>query len=294
MTETETFYVFRNATGRLLRVLSARLFDENPSLAAALAPVSRDELPRFVEPPGSETCAVFRNRAAKGEIAWIFYPARRDRVETVFSSDGTTIRVEKRVLHRARRWFDRRFRQRALSPEPLTHGEPVARAMEAAMRTGDFDRAFALLEAFFRTLTAQFPLDANACLPSTLVDAVPRNAMRDETGRLQLFDQEYERRGGVRLSFLIYRAIKMDLLFHLPKKQRRSIPFRLRYETLCRALGVPPAFCADERESKALKRFTSSSPWRIPVKLFLVLLPKRFRKRLMWWDSAVATPPNEE
>ena len=288
MSETETFYVFRNAAGRLLRVLSTRLFVENPGLAEALTPVSRNVLPRFAEPSGSETSAVFRTRAANGEIAWIFYPPRRDCVETVFSSDGKTIRVEKRVLHRAHRWFGCRFRQRALPPEPLIHGDPVAPAMKAAIRSCEFDRAFVLLESYFRTLIAQFPLDSNGRLPPDLVDAVPRNAIKDESGRLQLFDQEYERTGGVRLSFLIYRAIKMDLLFHLPKKQRGAILFRFHYETLCKTFGVPPVFRTDERESKALKRFTSSSPWRIPVKLFLMFLPKRLQKRLTWWDGQVA------
>ena len=65
MSGTETFYVFRNAAGRLLRVLSSRLFDENAELATALTPVSRNVLPRFAEPSGSATSAVFRNRAEK-------------------------------------------------------------------------------------------------------------------------------------------------------------------------------------------------------------------------------------
>lgn len=282
---TPALYVFFNAAGRPLRAVSEMLLRRRPGLAQSLSPVPVAELPRYALPLDEDLHAELFRRADKGEVAWIFYPTRRDKVETVFSFRGDVCLVEKRVLHRAWRGPGCRFRQLALPPEPLAKGVSVNLPIAEFVKGGNWKDAFDKLETFFRLLLAAFPLDARGCLPPNMVDALPRNAVINESGALQFFDLEYERKSGVPLSFLIYRALRMDMLFRLPKTQRRNIAFRKEYGEMCRRLGVAPRFSADAHESKALKRFTSSSPWRLPLKIVFAVFPRSLRRRLAWWDA---------
>ena len=287
------FYGFFNPAGRLLRVLSERFVNELPDLAARLSPVPLAELPRYEFPTGKPLHVQFTRRTFDGEFAWMFYPAKRDNVQTVFSNVDGVWRVEKRVLRRALRSPFCPFRQLALEPEPLLPGITADVAMAADVQGGAWSEAVVRLESFFKTLVAQHPLDKKGRLPPGMVDALPRNAVAAPEGGLRFFDLEYARRGGVRLSFLIYRAVKMDLLFHLPKAERAQIDFRGSYDALCLAFGVKPRFRRDARESRALKRFTSSSPSRALCRLFLLFLPKRARPRHEWWSGAFLLHPKK-
>lgn len=287
------FYGFFNPAGRLLRVLSERFVNELPDLAARLSPVPLAELPRYEFPTGKPLHVQFTRRTFDGEFAWMFYPAKRDNVQTVFSNVDGVWRVEKRVLRRALRSPFCPFRQLALEPEPLLPGITADVAMAADVQGGAWSEAVVRLESFFKTLVAQHPLDKKGRLPPGMVDALPRNAVAAPEGGLRFFDLEYARRGGVRLSFLIYRAVKMDLLFHLPKAERAQIDFRGSYDALCLAFGVKPRFRRDARESRALKRFTSSSPSRALCRLFLLFVPKRARPWHEWWSGAFLLHPKK-
>ncbi|MBP5510031.1 MAG: hypothetical protein J6Z49_03865 [Kiritimatiellae bacterium] len=287
------FYGFFNPAGRLLRVLSERFVNELPDLAAKLSPVPLSELPRYEFPSGKPLHVQFTRRNFDGEFAWMFYPAKRDNVQTVFSNVDGVWRVEKRVLHRALRSPFCPFRQLALDPEPLLPGIAADVAMAADVQGGAWSEAMVRLESFFKALVTQYPLDKKGRLPAGMVDALPRNAVAEAKGGLHFFDLEYARRGGVRLSFLIYRAIKMDLLFHLPKAERGQIDFKGSYESLCLSFGVKPRFRSDARESCALKRFTSGSLRRTLCRFFLLFVPKRARPRHEWWSGEYRLLPKK-
>lgn len=287
-----TFFAFHNRAGRLLRAVSQTLVEGKPDLARILVTpaIPLEGLAPYRVAQGTPLYAQLAERARAGEVAWLFYPAKRDDLETVFSLHEGVWCVEKRVLRRCRRLLPTRFRQRALPREPLLQMPghvPADRLREAATR-GDWPTVEAELEAFLRGVRAAFPESQNGLLPEHALDAVPRNCLVDAAGRYRFFDLEYELLGGVPLSYLLYSTIKADIVSHLPKREREPRLAAL-YAEGCRRLGLVPALARDRKTARQLKAFNTRSPARLLTTLLMAFVPVRaWRQRLMWWDTAIA------
>lgn len=283
-------YAFFNAAGRPLRVVGRPLIDREPVLAARLLPVPAE--PGALEahrlPEGHPLARALAPGAERGEAAWLFYPAKRDRVRTVFFFRDGACLVRKDVLSRARRPASCPFSQRALPPGPIYPGHPVADDLARPARARDWDAAERVLARFFRALTERFPPDGRGLLPPETLDAVPRNCLADDAGRYFFFDLEYAMRGGVPLSYLVYSAVKADVASRLPKKERPAVVARL-YGALCGRLSLEPRMGRDAAIARALKAFNTGSLRRRVCSALLSLLPvKRWRERLCWWSDRVA------
>jgi len=292
---TPTFYAFHNRAGRLLRAVSQTLVEGKPDLARILVTpaVSLDGLAPYRVEPGSALHARFAAGAQAGEVAWLFYPAKRDRVETVFSVHDGVWCVEKRVHRRCRRLLPTRFRQRALPREPLLQmdGTLPAETLREAVARGDWDGVEAALERFLSGVRAAFPEARSDLLPEHALDAVPRNCLVDADGRHRFFDLEYDLIGGVPLSYLLYSALKADVVSHLPK-HARDARLESLYNAVCRRLGLTPALARDRKTARSLKAFTSHSPARFLTSLLMAVVPvKSWRQTLMWWDTAIRPRP---
>lgn len=287
---TPVFYAFRNRAGRLLRAISGVLLEGNPALARNLLPdaLRPDALAPYRVPERGPLYARLLAGHRAGEVAWLYYPAKRDRVETVFSCHDGVWCVEKRVLRRCPRGKGCRFRQRALPREPLLRGELLGERFRRLAEARAWDALRVEIERYLRALPAAFPEAENGRLPPHALDAVPRNCMIDDEGRYRFFDLEYEAAGGCTPSYLLYSTVKADVVSHLPKRERNA---RLRelYAGTCRRLGLPDTFDADRRQARQLKAFTSRSPARLLTRLLMAVTPvASWRRRMMWWDTAVA------
>jgi hypothetical protein len=295
-TEHLFFYAFYNRAGRLLRAVSHELILGNPDLAKNLFPhdVPIHLLSSFRVPEGSSLYVNLQARAKNGEIAWIFYPSKRDRIETVFSLHDGVYYVEKKILKRAWRLLPGKFRQRVLPREPLQQGKLLGERFRLLVQNGDWPAVSNELNSFLRALTATFPQQKHGILPAHTVDAIPRNCIVDLEGCYHFFDLEYEMIGGCNLTYILYSAVKADIVSHLPKQERDSRLLEL-YTEACRAFNLSPIFNRDKRTARQLKAFNTRSPARLFMKIFLAIIPvKAWRARLMWWDTAVRLNPVPE
>lgn len=280
-------YAFFNAAGEPLRVISQTLIDREPNLAARLLPVSPDaaSLAPYRLPPDSPRCCRFAALCETNEVAWIFYPAKLDRVVTAFSFRKGVCCVEKRVLNRARRPVGCPYRQREIPPEPLVPGAPVSEMLKPFVEARDWASVETTLERFFKALLAAFPLDAKGMFPSCTLDAVPRNCMLDEKGVYRFFDLEYDLAGGVPPTYPLFSGLKADVVRLLPKSERDAT-LRNLYAALCMHLGLTPQFDKDAAIALGLKRFNTESTERTFRVALLSLIPvKRWRRRWMWWSD---------
>ena len=290
---TPVFYAFHNRAGRLLRAVSQTLVEGFPSLARTLITraIPLDGLAPYRVPESSALYAQLLAKSRAGEIAWIYYPSRRDRVETVFSLHDGVYCVEKLVHKRCRRLLPAKFRQRVLPREPLLQGTPLADRFQQWVAKDDWQAVGDGLEAFLRALLTAFPETRNGLLPAYALDAVPRNCMIDAAGRYRFFDLEYDLIGGVPLSYLLYSTIKADIVSHLPKCEREARLSAL-YAEGCRRLGLTPALKRDRTTARQLKAFTTRSPARLLTNLLRAFIPvKAWRQKLMWWDTAIRLRP---
>ncbi len=261
---TPVFYAFHNHAGRLLRVVSQTLVDRFPMLAKTLVTraIPLDDLAPYRVPESSDLYAQLLEKARTGEIAWIYYPSRRDRVETVFSLHDGVYCVEKIVHKRCRRLLPTKFRQRVLPREPLLEGTLLADRFQQWIAKGDWQAVGEELEVFLRVLLSAFPETRNDLLPAHALDAVLRNCMIDAAGRYRFFDLEYDLIGGVPLSYLLYSTIKADIVSHLPKCEREARLSAL-YAEGCRRLGLTPSLRRDRKTARQLKAFITRSPARL-------------------------------
>jgi hypothetical protein len=284
------FFAFYNRAGRLLRTVSHELILGNPDLAQNLLPhgLSPHRLASYRVPEDSSLYARFLARASDGEVAWIFYPSKRDHVETVFSLHGGVYYVEKKVLKRCWSLLPGKFRQRALPREPLQQGRLLGEHFRLLVKKRDWEAVRKELISFLEAVTVAFPQTKHGVLPPHAIDAIPRNCMVDEEGHCRFFDLEYEMMGGCKLSYILYSAVKADIVFYLPKQERDARLLELYTET-CRVLDLAPDFSRDRRTARQLKAFNTRTPARVLVKFILAVIPfKTWRGRLMWWDTEVS------
>jgi hypothetical protein len=294
--ERPVFYAFYNRAGRLLRALSRDLIVNNPELAQNILPpdFSIRLLPTCCVHENSCLYETLLKRARDGEIAWIFYPSKRDLIETVFSFHDGVYYVEKKILKRSWRFLPGKFRQRALPREPLHQGRLLGERFRLLVQSGDWVAVRKELISFLRALITTFPEIKHGILPAHTVDAIPRNCIVDREGSYCFFDLEYEMIGGCRLSYIIYSAVKADIVSHLPKQQREAILLEL-YTEACRVFDLVPAFNRDKRTARQLKAFNTRSPARLGMQILLAIIPvKALRRRMMWWDTAVNLNPVPE
>lgn len=283
------FYAFYNGRGRLLRAISQSLAEQNPALVKALISpaVPLEQLDAYALSETTPLYATLQARAQDGEVAWLFYPAKRDHVETVFSQHNCTYYVEKRVYHRSRRLPGNKFRQLALPKEALLSGAPLQERFCQLIAQGAWGAVDLELDAFFKASFATFPLDPAGQLPPQVLDAVPRNCLVHPDGRYQFFDLEYERAGGCPPTYIIYSTLKCDIVSHLPKHERAE-RLQTLYRKFCQKFGLEPDFKGDEKIARQLKRFISYSPGRLLTNIALAFIPVRaWRRRLIWWDTTI-------
>lgn len=268
MEREEVYYVFRNAAGRILKILTRSLVSGNPALAAELSPVPLDALEPYAV--GPEAPVAF----GADERAILFYPAKDDAVRTVFGETDGVWWVEKRVDGSFRARVRSGFFQRALPRTALSKGEKPF--------SGDRPATDAAVLDYFGRLFAAFPV-RDGLLPSEAVDALPRNCLVDEEGKTAFFDLEYGHEGGIRASFLVYRALKMDIL---PRQGRPKRDLPVAYRSWCERLGLAPAFAEDEKLSRELKLLFAGGLRRRVASALLSLVPsRRFRERRAWWSD---------
>lgn len=273
---TGGYYVFRNAAGRLLKVVAPSLLAENADLAKALLPVPPEDCPAYEASFPEEARYAFSREAR----AWIFYPSRLDRMMTRFSVVDGKWWVEKRIFSRAAHPYGGRFVQLELPPAPVWRGRCFVE--DGVMKEKDLRR-------FFDLLLKTFSLK-DGLLPENAFDAVPRNCIVEDDGTVRFYDLEYAMPGGVPLSFLVYRTLKADVVRGGSRRSRRR-RLQAAYEDWCGRLSVPPEFVRDERLSKAFKRFMTGGWRRRTVAGLLSLCPSRkLRARLSWWSDRVAPP----
>ena len=228
-------------------------------------------------------------------MAWLFYPGRRDRVETVFLLRDERCYVVKRVYKRIWRGLSCPFHQLELPPAPLIDGVSVADKLRQLVIKTHFQRGKnvrwgsvkRLLYRFFAELLKQFPLDERGKLPPNALEAIPRNCMIDRSGRYRFFDLEYDLKGGVPPSLLVYRALTSDVVSSLKKDDRDRV-LELLYREICTTLH----FKGDLRQSMAwgrrLKRFNTGSFARLFATPAISLLPKReWRMKLQGWSETI-------
>lgn len=268
MNFSETYYVFRNAAGQVLKVLTHSLVIENPLLAAELSPVPINELNLYSV--GSKPPVPFNTY----EKAIICYPAKDNAVQTVFGVTNGTWWVEKRATPNICTRSRAGFSQRAIPRTPLIKGQKV---FHDKMLITDKE-----IDIFFAKLFKVFPLN-NGILAPEAVDALPRNCLINEFEEAQFFDLEYIHSGGIRASFVIYRALKMDIL---PRQNKSKTALKAAYDKWCKKFGLKNVFAEDQKLSKEFKLLFSGNPHRRIYAFLLSLIPSRsFRESKAWWSD---------
>ena len=127
---------------------------------------------------------------------------------------------------------------------PLAPGEPFRLRLEEHLVAGRGEHFLGDLCSFFDFIRARFGRDRD--LEGEALDAIARNATRDEHGAFHLFDLEWRARSGVPVSWWILRNV-------LSCVEMRGSPIpdlphgRALYEALCARLGAGPQLAGRPR-----------------------------------------------
>lgn len=278
------FHVVRNHAGRMLVVWTEAFVHADPDLARKVIPVPLETAEAYREAIGESVGRSLAEGLGRGECAWMFYPAKRDDVRTVFFLDGDTLFVKKTVGRRVCRLLPTRFFQREVAPLPVFKGESVKERLAPFVSAFDYEGAKNELIRFFDELMKAYPPIRPGVLPDCTFDAIPQNCIVDERGQYRFFDLEYDMRGGVPLAYLIVRAVYTALI---PLRRDSGVPFDYRkcQEELFVHYGVRIEKREVDRINAAVKRFNTFGPARVLTNVWLSLLPVRaWRMRFCWWS----------
>lgn len=288
MAET-VFHVVRNHAGRMLVAWTEAFVRADPDLARKVIPVPSETREAYREAIGGRIGKALTEGGRRGECAWMFYPAKRDDVRTVFFIDGGTLFVKKTVVGRAFRIFPTRFSQREVAPLPVFKGESVKERLAPFVSACDYEGAKDELIRFFDELMKAYPPVRPGVLPECTFDAIPQNCIVDADGKYNFFDLEYDMRGGVPLAYLIVRAVHTALI-SLKHMHGRPFDCRKCQEALFAHYGVEIGKREVDRVNTAVKRFNTFGPLRVLTNIWLSLLPVRaWRMRFCWWSMVPKT-----
>ena len=279
-------YVVRNRAGRVIFAWTDAFPAVDRELCEKVVPVPLDEAERYAEPENSRFAAELSSAARKGECAWMFYPARRDNVRTVFFIDRGELFVRKDVARRAFRPFSaRRFVQLAVPPLPIFKGESVASRVRRKVEKLDYAGVLEELSEFVRRLVAEYPPISPGVLPGVVFDAIPQNCIIDGNGKYNFFDLEYEMVGGGPLHYLVARAV-LTTVHRFVRDTRAPYDCERTLKELSSAFGVKSDIADVLRINRLHKRFNSLSAARVLTNVLLALLPVRaWRMKFCWWST---------
>lgn len=278
-------YAVRNRAGRLLVAWTDSFLEADRELAEKVIQVPVETASLYVEPDDSRLSRALSGAVEAGECAWMFYPAKRDDVRTVFFMEDGDLFVRKDVLHRAFRPFSfGRFVQLEVPPLPVFKGERVSDRVCRLVSALDYDGVVRELSAFIQRLMAAYPPIASGILPETTFDAIPQNCIIDAAGQYNFFDLEYSMFGGVPLAYLVSRAVLTTVYRHV-RDAKIAYDCARTLNDLAGAFGVEVDIANTLRINRMHKRFTSYGPMRILTNVMLAFLPVRdWRMRLCWWS----------
>jgi hypothetical protein len=277
-------HVVRNHAGRMLVAWTEAFVRADPDLARKVIPVPLETSEAYREEIGGRFRRTLAEGIGRGECAWMFYPAKRDDVRTVFFLDGDTLFVKKTVERRACRLLPTLFFQREVAPLPIFKGMSVKDRLSPFVSACDYDGAGNELIRFFDELMKVYPPVRPGVLPECTFDAIPQNCIVDADGKYNFFDLEYDMRGGVPLAYLIVRGVYTALI---PLRRDSGTPFDYRkcQEDLFAHYGVRIEKREVDGINAAVKRFNTFGPARVLTNVWLSLLPVRaWRMRFCWWS----------
>ena len=286
--DTKPLHVVRNRAGRMLVAWTDDFTRADPELAANVIPVPPAEAAAYVETPGGETFLEFASAMARGECAWMFYPSKLDDVRTVFFIEDGRLFVKKSVPRRARRLAAQKFVQREIPPLPIFKGRSVADMVAEKARLLDYGGVESTLDMFFTEMEKAYPPISEGVMPPCTFDAIPQNCIVSADGRYNFFDLEYDMRGGVPLSYLIFRAVCTTVV-----RMEKELHMGYDYWRTIRALAERRGVAVDKDEclriNAAAKRFNTQGVRRMLTNIWLSLLPVRaWRTRFCWWSTVPA------
>lgn len=275
-------YAFTNRFGKVLSFYTEDFIAIEPKVAAKISPVPLDERAKYDVSTRIDDYPEIKVLIARGAVAALFYPAKRDDVKTVFFVRDGQCFVKKTVDKRTKKRERYGFRQLAIGPTPIYKGQSVRDRLAASNHT--IEAYTKILTDYLDELMRQFPPLSNGNLPERTFDAIPQNCIIDSEGKYNFFDLEYDMVGGVPLAYLIERVVMTTI----PRLSLETGTLNCSYalaERLAEQYKVALDWRAYWRVCKRNKLFNTRSPKRIATNCLLSLIPFRaLRERLCWWS----------